>query len=318
MQTLEELSRRIDNAGDMHSVVSSMKVLAVVSIRQFEKSLSSLTDYTRAVELGLQAVLQHGPGEIRKAVEMAGAHGSSPMAGVNENIAAGATSTAGGQTIILILGSEQGLSGQFNEQIVSYALETMDRLGIPPEQRRLMTIGDHAAYRLRAMSLAVEKSFSIQGSVAGMTRCVREIFTYLGEQRHGKDTPVLIFHNKPLSGAHYQQHMSRLLPVDVNYLKELAVRPWPARSLPVFTMDAPQLFRSLIRQHINVMVERSYVESLLSENTSRLLAMQVAEKNIGDYLEDLKHDLNNRRQGDITAELLDIVAGSEAMSAGYS
>ena len=317
MQTLEELSRRIDNAGDMQSVVSSMKVLAVVSIRQFEKSLSSLTDYTRAVELGLQAVLQHGPGEIRKTVKAAGSRGSSPTYGVN-NIAATETSAAGEQTIALILGSEQGLSGQFNEQIASYALETMDRLGILPERRRLVTLGDHAAYRLKSMSQVVDKSFAIQGSVAGMTRCVREIFTYLGEQRQNKDTHVLIFHNKPLSGAHYEPHMSRFLPVDVDYLNELAIRPWPAKSLPVFTMDATQLFRSLIRQHISVMVERSYVESLLSENTSRLLAMQVAEKNIGDYLEDLKHDLNNRRQGEITAELLDIVAGSEAMTADYS
>jgi len=307
MQTLEELRRRIGNAGDMQSVVSSMKVLAAVSIRQFEKSLSSLTDYSRAVEMGLQAVLQHGPLDIRKAVDTAD------------------TPTSGARTIALIFGSEQGLSGQFNEQIVSFAIDTMNQLGINPARRRLVTFGEHATFRLRAMNLAVEQSFPIQGSVDGMTHCVRDVFIYLGEQRQTTDTPfqntdapVLIFHNKPLSGAHYQPHMSRLLPVDVDFLKELAVRPWLARSLPTFTMDARKLFRSLIRQHIRIMVESSYVESLLSENTSRLLAMQVAEKNIGEYLEDLKHDFNNRRQSEITAELLDIVAGSEALSADYS
>ncbi|MFA5801329.1 MAG: F0F1 ATP synthase subunit gamma [Thermoleophilia bacterium] len=311
MQTLEELRRRIGNAGDMQSVVSSMKVLAVVSIRQFEKSLSSLTDYTRAVEMGLQVVLQHGPPEIHKAVEAA-------ETGTRKTVATGGSPTAGERVIALILGSEQGLSGQFNEQIVSFALETMDGLGIVPEQRRLVTLGDHAAFRLRAMNMAVEQSFPIQGSVDGMTRSVREIFKFLGERRQGTDTPVLIFHNKPLSGAHYRAHMSRLLPVDMDFLKGLVIRPWPAKSLPVFTMDAWQLFRLLIRQHIRITVECSYVESLLSENTSRLLAMQVAEKNIGEYLEDLKHEFNNRRQGEITAELLDIVAGSEALSETYS
>jgi F-type H+-transporting ATPase subunit gamma len=308
MQTLEELRRRIDNGGDMQSVVSSMKVLAVVSIRQFEKSLSSLTDYSRAVELGLQTVIQHGPPEILKAVEAA----STLEAGARR------TPAANGRAIALILGSEQGLSGQFNEQIVTYALETMDRLGISPELRRLVTLGDHAAFRLRAMNLAVEQSFAIQGTIDGMTRCVRELFNYLGELRQEDDTPVLIFHNKPLSGAHYQPHMTRLLPVDMSLLRELAVRPWPAKSVPTFTMEPWPLFRSLINQLIRNRVERPYVESLLSENTSRLLAMQVAEKNIGEYLEDLKHDFNNRRQGEITAELLDIVAGSEALSADYS
>lgn len=308
MQTLEELRRRIDNAGDMQSVVSSMKVLAVVGIRQFEKSLSSLTDYSRAVELGLQAVLQYGPPEIRKAIGTAGTMWHYGAAGA---------SASGDAVITMILGSEQGLSGQFNEQIVSFALKTMDGLGIVPQRRRLVTLGDHAAFRLKAMNMAVEQSFPIQGSVDGMARSVREIFSFLGARRQGTDTPVLIFHNKPLSGAHYQPHMSRLLPVDVDFLKDLISRPWPAKSIPTFTMDAWLLFRSLIRQYIRIMVERSYVESLLSENNSRLLAMQVAEKNIGEYLEDLKHDFNNRRQGEITAELLDIVAGSEALSANY-
>ncbi|MHB8792584.1 MAG: F0F1 ATP synthase subunit gamma [Thermoleophilia bacterium] len=315
MQTLEELRRRIDNAGDMQSVVSSMKVLAVVSIRQFEKSLSSLTDYSRAVEMGLQTVLQYGPPEIRRAVDAA----ATPGTGARRKPTEGASRTpaGNGRTIALILGSEQGLSGQFNEQIVTYALETLDGLGVSSGMRRLLTLGDHAAFRLRAMNQTVEKSFPVQGSVDGMTRCVREIFNYLGENRQDAETPVLIFHNKPLSGAHYQQHMSRLLPVDMDFLKELAVRPWPSKSLPVFTSEPRPLFRSLINQYIRMMVERSYVESLLSENTSRLLAMQVAEKNIGEYLEDLKHDFNNRRQGEITAELLDIVAGSEALSSGY-
>lgn len=332
MQTLEELRRRIENAGDMESVVSSMKVLAVVSIRQFEKSLSSLTDYSRAVEMGLQTVLQYGPPEIRRAVD---ATATTPGTGARRKPAEGAslatsadssrtastgasrTPAGNGRTIAVILGSEQGLSGQFNEQIVTYALETLDGLGVSSDMRRLLTLGDHAAFRLRAMNQTVEKSFPVQGSVDGMTRCVREIFNYLGENRQDAETPVLIFHNKPLSGAHYQQHMSRLLPVDMDFLKELAVRPWPSKSLPVFTSEPRPLFRSLINQYIRMMVERSYVESLLSENTSRLLAMQVAEKNIGEYLEDLKHDFNNRRQGEITAELLDIVAGSEALSSGY-
>ncbi|MFA6001594.1 MAG: F0F1 ATP synthase subunit gamma [Thermoleophilia bacterium] len=308
MQTLEELRRRIDNAGDMQSVVSSMKVLAVVSIRQFEKSLSSLTDYSRAVELGLQAVIQQGPPDIRKAIDAAGTMWHNGVA---------TAPTASEPAIALILGSEQGLSGQFNEQIVSFALKTMDGLGIAPG-RRLVTLGDHAAFRLKAMDMAVEQSFPIQGSVDGMTRSVREIFTFLGRRRQDTDTPVLIFHNKPLSGAHYQPHMSRLLPMDVDFLKELASSPWPAKSIPTFTMDSRLLFRSLIRQYIRIMVERSYVESLLSENTSRLLAMQVAEKNIGEYVEDLKHNFNNRRQSEITAELLDIVAGSEALSGIYS
>ena len=85
----------------------------------------------------------------------------------------------------------------------------------------------------------------------------------------------------------------------------------------MITTDQVQLFRLLIRHYLRFTMERAFVESLLSENASRLLAMQVAEKNIAEYIEDLKHEFNNRRQGEITAELLDIVAGSEALAQDY-
>ncbi|MHB0867170.1 MAG: F0F1 ATP synthase subunit gamma [Thermoleophilia bacterium] len=62
-----------------------------------------------------------------------------------------------------------------------------------------------------------------------------------------------------------------------------------------------------------VSLEQACAESLLSENASRLTAMQVAERNISDYLDDLRHKLNGQRQSEITSELLDIVAGSEAL-----
>ena len=59
MQTLEALQRDINAATDLQSIVRTMKVLAAVSIRQYERALESLTDYNRTVEMGLQVVLHN-------------------------------------------------------------------------------------------------------------------------------------------------------------------------------------------------------------------------------------------------------------------
>lgn len=324
MQTLDELRRRIDNADDMQSVVSSMKVLAVVSIRQFEKALVSLNDYNRVVELGLQAIIQNGSamsGAVLKTDVPLVRPPDPESAGRRQNSkgAEGRNHVPADRTCVLIFGSEQGLSGQFNEQVVEFALRGMERLGLATDNRSLLAVGDHVAYRLKSAGLPIERIFPIHGTAKAVTETVREVFLFLDGLRREKNvTRIILFYHKPLSGAHYLPQMSHLYPVERRFLIDLAQRPWPSpRSRPVIATDQVKLFRLLIRQYLRITMERAFVESLLSENASRLLAMQVAEKNIAEYIEDLKHQFNNRRQGEITAELLDIVAGSEALAQDY-
>ena len=57
--TLASLRRKIGGAGDLKSVVRSMKALAASSIGQYEKSVLALADYDRTVELGLAACLRN-------------------------------------------------------------------------------------------------------------------------------------------------------------------------------------------------------------------------------------------------------------------
>ena len=78
-------------------------------------------------------------------------------------------------------------------------------------------------------------------------------------------------------------------------------------------MDWDRIFRSLIREYLFVSVYRAFANSLASENASRLAAMQNAEKNIEERLEELDVQFHRQRQMTITEELLDIVAGFEAL-----
>lgn len=329
MQTLDELRRRIDIADDMESVVSSMKVLAVVGIRQFEKALGSLSDYSRAVELGLQAILMSGDGIAARL--RAGAAGTVSPPAIRTRTAASPRQKSSGRAraregrraapaqagAAIVFGSEQGLSGQFNEQLAGFALERIaqeeERYGPGP----VLAVGDHAAYRLKAAGLAVERIFPLQGTARAVTAAARQILIYLDHQRRvGRIGRAVLYYHRPLSGANYRPHARELFPVPESYLTALARRPWPSRSRPMILMNRERLFRALLEHRLRLTLERAFVESLLSESASRLLAMQVAEKNIAEYIEDLRHQFNNRRQAEITAELLDIVAGSEAMSPG--
>jgi F-type H+-transporting ATPase subunit gamma len=292
MQTTETLKRRIKSAGDLLSVVKTMKALAAVSIRQYQKAVESLTDYNHAIEMGLQIVLKERMGSIMQSKEM-------PLKRVGA----------------IVFGSDQGLCGQLNEQISVYALDYLKTMGVKKENRRVLAVGARVADYVEDAGQPVDELMSTPGSTAGITRLVQEIIMVIEEWhfRNNVDHFILLY-NKYLSGATYHPHQVPLLPVDRQWLAAIAQKKWDSKTLPIYRMDADRLLSSLIREYLFVSVYRAFAESLASENASRLASMQNAEKNIEEQMQDLNVQFHRTRQMSITEELLDIVAGFEALN----
>jgi proton translocating ATP synthase F1 alpha subunit len=291
MQTAELLKRNIKTAEDLHSVVKTMKALAAVNIRQYEKAVESLTEYNRTIEMGLRILLRKRPEALAL-------------------VKPEPTNLLG----VIVFGSDQGMCGQLNDQIVSHAMETIHDLGVNPENRFMLAVGLRVAARLEDAGQAVEKRLSIPGSIAGITPMVQEIVMIIEEwHSQRKMNRIHLFFNEHLSGSSYRPHTLRLWPVDLEWLQNLEKREWPTRSLPTFTMDWNRLFSLLIRQYLFVSLYRACAESLASENASRLASMQGAERNIEERLRELNAQFHQQRQMSITEELLDIVAGFMAL-----
>jgi F-type H+-transporting ATPase subunit gamma len=124
---------------------------------------------------------------------------------------------------------------------------------------------------------------------------------------------IHLFYHRSRSMASFEPVSLQLLPLDLAWLHQLERSPWPSPSLPSLILPWESLFSSFIRQYLFVALYRAMVESLASENISRLASMQAAEKNIADRLTELQAEYRSSRQTAITGELLDIVAGFEAL-----
>lgn len=293
METTEAIKRRIDNIENLLSIVKTMKTLAAINIRQYEKAVESLADYYEAIEMGFQVLLHNVP------------QGILPPETVPHSY-----------TGVVILGSDQGMCGQFNEQIATLALEELARLRVPGSRRVILTLGARLTTYLEAAEQSLDDAWSIPGSVAGITPLIQDIVMKIDVWRAQPGiNRVILFHNRPLSGAAYQPYMLNLLPVNLERLRRLARKEWPSRVLPMFTMDWQQLFSALLRQYLFVSIYRAFAESLMSENASRLTTMQSAEHNIEEHLDALNALFHQQRQQSITEELLDIVSGFEALTA---
>ena len=295
METLEELKQRIESTKDLQSVVKTMKALAAVRIRQFERAVESLGDYSETVEMALRVALRDRP-----------------------HMTVGARPGPKDQLGAVVFGSDQGMCGQLNDQIVAHALDEMGRFSqVAHQNRMIMSLGERVRGRLEDADQPVDAALSAPGSVSGITPLVQDILMTIEawHKERGLDQ-VFLFYSKHLSGASYRPHTMHLLPVDRTWLSKVREKQWPNRCLPMFTMDWDPLFSALIRQYLFVSLFRAFAESLASENASRLASMQGAERNIRDQMEALNMQYHQQRQMSITEELLDIVSGFEAMESG--
>jgi F-type H+-transporting ATPase subunit gamma len=287
--TTAGMRRKISGAGDLQSVVRTMKAVAASSIGQYEKSVSALADFNRAVELGLGACFREsGPAPL------------TPERKVPGVIAA------------VVFGSDQGLVGQFNDVVADFAIKTLAAL---PGKHEVWAVGERVHERLADADLPLRGLFPVPNSVKAITPLVGQIL--LGaEARHGRGevAELHLFHNCPKSGAVYEPVNQRLLPLDEEWRRKLAAVPWPARNLPQVIGGGTATLRAFISGYLFVSIFRACAESLASENASRLAAMQRADKNIDELLEDLNRTFHRLRQNGIDEELFDVVSGFEALT----
>jgi len=289
-QTLESMRRRIDTAEDLYGVVRVMKALAAVNVRQYETAVASLAAYNDTIEAGLQIVLRQHPEAIPVQTD------------------------PGPRGVVIVFGSDQGMCGAFNEQVADFALEQMGRADMQGELS-VLVVGERAVGRLEDAGCRIGGKFPVPGSLPGVVAAVNEVLLAVERMRfrEGIDRFFLI-HHRPVAPAGSRPATRQFLPLDPAWLAGLAQRDWNSRSLPGFTMPAPSLFAALIRQYLFVTLYRAFMESMASENASRLASMHAAEKNIQNHLSELSMHYHQGRQQAITEEMLDIIAGFEILT----
>ena len=151
-------------------------------------------------------------------------------------------------------------------------------------------------------------------SVEAITGAVQMLLLTIHRwQTHEGISRLLICHHRPLGGPRFEPVTVRLLPMGREWLAAIREKKWPGRHLPAFFQEPERLFRSLVTQYLFGTLFRALAESLASENASRLAAMHAAESNIEDRLRGLTFHYNQVRQETITEELLEVVAGFEAL-----
>ncbi len=209
----------------------------------------------------------------------------------------------GGRALVLFT-AEHGFVGGFNEHLMRAAAAALGR------QTALFVLGS------RGSTAAAERGWTLSWSrpmptrPAGAPEVVRqlsaELYARIGR---GELSQVEVIFGRGRSGGTPEVRRESILPLDLDSLASGL-----PRQPPVHYLRPHELLQGLASEYVFARLTEAAVESIGSENAARFTAMQSAHDNVSKKLGQLRHDVQEARQDEITTELLDLVTGADAMT----
>lgn len=189
---------------------------------------------------------------------------------------------------LIVIAGDRGLAGGYNNNIFRM-LRNFDNA-------QLVTIGKRACDRFSKETVSAE-SFSAKASY--------DLAKKLCSEYESKEFTTLgIVATRYVSMMKQEAYFERLLP--------LKKQSTPVRSSIIIEPNAEEIMQTVIIEYLAGVISRAVKESFLCEVVSRKTAMDSAGKNAKQMTDDLQLAYNRARQGAITQEITEIVAGSRA------
>ena len=139
----EELQRRIKTTTDLQEIVKTMKMLSSVSVSQYEKTLNSLIQYGKTLQdafhgLFAQSFFTYMPPNIK---------------------------TTNPKVLAIVIGSDNGLVGRFNKEVLNYVKNSCDELNAIQNQVRVIAVGKRISLLAPSMAFHLVSSYPISNSI---------------------------------------------------------------------------------------------------------------------------------------------------------
>jgi F-type H+-transporting ATPase subunit gamma len=218
---------------------------------------------------------------------------------------------------ILPLTGDRGLAGAFNAQVLRHALALDRQLRADGKRVRWLASGRKGVSTLRFRRYEIVQSwtgFSDRPSyhdAQALAHAVSELYT------SGEVDRVVIVYNHFVSPLVQQVTEQDVLPIPEQLLDAGEETEQHAALLGdfIYEPEPEQILERLLPVYVETELYRALLESAASEQGARMTAMRNASKNAGELIDSLTLAMNRARQAEITQEILEVVAGADALTA---
>ena len=286
MPSARDLQRQINTVKNQARVFSALQTVSSVKFRKAEARVRRARPYAENVEQMMRDVASNATGEI-------------PLL----------TGREVRQVAVCTLTADRGLAGGFNAQVLRRTV----RLREEKDPGALQVASGRkgvAFFRFRRVELAEVFTGFTDNPTYENAREIGRALTRLFDDEEADE--VYLVYNRFESALNQRPVVNRLLPVAHEEDEEEETNT----SYMDFVPDAETVLKRLVPRYVETMVWQALLEGAAGEHGARMTAMKNATDNANDLVRDLTLQMNKARQAQITQEILEIVGGAEALSAG--
>jgi F-type H+-transporting ATPase subunit gamma len=303
MASQRDVKQRIDSVKNIRKITRAMEMVAAARLRRAEQRIAHLRPYAGALRRMTRQAAEAAGGEVGK-LPILQQHESEESIG------------------ILLVTADRGLAGAFNSQILRAGLRAASE-----HEGEGRQVSFYASGR-RGVSSLTFRGREVEGAYTGFTERpafadAREIAEDLmSAYVDGKVDRVEILYNGYISPLVQEVRRETLLPLQEATILEAGddqdddddeERDSGHHALVEYEPGPEEILGRLIPDYVEISLYRALLESTASELGARMTAMRNASENAGEIIEDLTLEMNRARQAEITQEIMEVVAGAEAL-----
>jgi F-type H+-transporting ATPase subunit gamma len=299
MASQRDIKRRIDSVRNTHKITRAFELVASARLRRAQERIEALRPYARSMRrLMAQAARQSG--------SLTGM----PLLEERPEV---------GRAAVVVITGDRGLAGAFNVNILRRGYQVADELrGEGAGEVVYVAVGKKGAGTLRFRELPTDRvfqGFSTDPTFADAHHVVEHL---VGRFTEGELDRVTVVYNEFKSALQQRVTQEQLLPVPRRVVEEgdeeEETEPTFSKALAFFEPDAKEFLERLLPTYLDTTVYRALLESAAAELGARRTAMRNASDNAASLIDDLTLAMNRARQAAITQEILEVVAGADALS----
>ncbi|MDR3050841.1 MAG: ATP synthase F1 subunit gamma [Oscillospiraceae bacterium] len=211
----------------------------------------------------------------------------------------------------LVISGDKGMCGAYNEDVLRLARRTIEAADC--EQVSIFTIGQTAAVYFHRLGMQPDVQYLhiSQNPMLASSREITQELCDLYEQ--GMVDEVYLIYTHMYATTDLRPTVLRLLPILAEDFADVEILHRQTAELTYHPSEA-EVLQKLVPQYLIGLTYTACVQAYASEHCARMTAMDASTRNADDMLGRLRLDLNRARQGDITQELTEIVAGANSVS----
>jgi F-type H+-transporting ATPase subunit gamma len=294
MAAVQDIKRRIRSVRNTRKITRAMELVAAAKLRRAQARIEAMRPYAERME-ELMVGVARASSSVR----------GLPLLQRREV----------GTAAILPLTGDRGLAGAFNAQVLREAFAIERRLRDEGVEPRWLVAGRKGASTLRFRRYEIEQAwagFSDSPRYHDAQAIAHRVSELYAEQEIDR---VVVVYNHFESVLTQRVVAQEVLPIPESLLEGEDEKSQALLGDFIYEPEPEQILERLLPVYVETELYRALLESAASEQGARMTAMRNASKNAGELIDSLTLQMNRARQAEITQEILEVVAGADALTA---